>query len=169
MPNTWNSTKRLQLGPWYGEGDDDRRSCRRLEQCVTEFQAQGLELDAVLLAWGTDFVRTDGHWSDDDARRYQQPQRIRGAIISDDDLGAVETAVRRFEQGVLDDTDVVLHTADISRNRRSFERLSDPHERARFHAGVTAPFQARRTPPPLHGRRVRALRQRLIFTTTPRA
>ena len=36
----------MRLGPWYGEGEGDRRSCRRLSQCVTEFGAQGLELDA---------------------------------------------------------------------------------------------------------------------------
>ena len=79
MPNTWNSTRRLQLGPWYGEDDDDRRSCRQLEQCVTEVQAQGLERDAGLLGWGTDFLRSGKRWSDDLARRYQQPGRIRDA------------------------------------------------------------------------------------------
>ena len=57
VPNGWHSTQRVQLGPWYGEGDGDPRSCRSLTQCVTEFGAQGLELDAVLLAWGTDLIR----------------------------------------------------------------------------------------------------------------
>ena len=42
IPNDWHSTQRVDLGPWYGEGDDDHRSCRRLSQCVTEFGAQGL-------------------------------------------------------------------------------------------------------------------------------
>ena len=60
VPNGWHATQRVQLGAWYGEGDGDRRSCRQLEQCVTEFGAQGLELDAVLLAWGNDFIRTGG-------------------------------------------------------------------------------------------------------------
>jgi hypothetical protein len=60
VPNGWHATQRVQLGPWYGEGDGDRRSCRQLEQCVTEFGAQGLELDAVLLAWGNDFIRAAG-------------------------------------------------------------------------------------------------------------
>ena len=53
VPNDWHSTQRMNLGPWYGEGGGDQRSCRRLSQCVTEFGAQGLELDGVLLAWGT--------------------------------------------------------------------------------------------------------------------
>ena len=61
IPNGWHATQRVQLGPWYGEGDGDRRSCRQLEQCVTEFGAQGLELDAVLLAWGTDLSASGRH------------------------------------------------------------------------------------------------------------
>ena len=43
------------MGPWYGDGDGSPLSCRQLTSCVTEFGAQGLELDAVLLAWGADF------------------------------------------------------------------------------------------------------------------
>jgi hypothetical protein len=38
---------------------------------MTEFGAQGLELDAALLAWGTDFVREDERWSIANARRYK--------------------------------------------------------------------------------------------------
>jgi hypothetical protein len=66
-------------GPWFVEGDDDPRgrSCRALLECVTEFGCQGLELDAVLLAWGTDFVRERGRWCDRLAKRYQYPDRIR--------------------------------------------------------------------------------------------
>jgi DUF2075 family protein len=59
IPNDWHSTQHLNLGPWYGEDESDPRSCRRLIQCVTEFGAQGLELDGVLLAWGTDLLRAD--------------------------------------------------------------------------------------------------------------
>ena len=58
--NDWHSTRRVQLGPWYGDGErDSGRSCRHLRDCVTEFGAQGLELDGALLAWGTDLVRDD--------------------------------------------------------------------------------------------------------------
>ena len=28
IPNDWDSTQRMNLGPWYGEGDDEPRSCR---------------------------------------------------------------------------------------------------------------------------------------------
>jgi hypothetical protein len=58
VPNDFQSTSRVRFGPWYGDYDDDYegRSCRKLEDCVTEFGAQGLELDAALLPWGTDFI-----------------------------------------------------------------------------------------------------------------
>ncbi len=73
VPNDFQSTKRVRHGPWYndGEADTGNRSCRYLRDCVTEFGAQGLELDAVLLAWGTDFVLREGAWAIDRARRYR--------------------------------------------------------------------------------------------------
>jgi hypothetical protein len=73
--NDFQSTKRVQYGPWFGTGDEDPkgRSCRELRDCVTEFGCQGLELDASLLAWGTDLIRTNGVWSNENARRYQRP------------------------------------------------------------------------------------------------
>ena len=72
--NDFQSTKRVQFGPWYGEGDGDYlgRSCRALRECVTEFGAQGLELDAALLAWGTDFIRERGRWTNEHAGGYQK-------------------------------------------------------------------------------------------------
>lgn len=79
VANDFQSTKRVNHGPWFAEGEDDPRgrSCRELRDCVTEFGCQGLELDAVLLAWGTDLVRTGGRWSNANARRYQSPMAIR--------------------------------------------------------------------------------------------
>ena len=73
---------RFAYGPWYVEGDDDPlgRSCRALREPVTEFGAQGLELDGALLAWGTDFIREGGRWSNRLAKRYQDPKRIRDAF-----------------------------------------------------------------------------------------
>ncbi|MEP7377999.1 MAG: DNA/RNA helicase domain-containing protein [Chloroflexota bacterium] len=73
---------RFAYGPWYVEGDDDPlgRSCRALREPVTEFGAQGLELDSALLAWGTDFIRDGGRWSNQLAKRYQNPKRIRDAF-----------------------------------------------------------------------------------------
>lgn len=72
--NDFQSTKRTKFGPWYGDDEDAPlgRSCRHLRDCVTEFGAQGLELDGALLAWGTDFLRVNGRWSDEHARKYQK-------------------------------------------------------------------------------------------------
>ena len=73
VPNDFQSTKRVRHGPWYNDAESDtrERSCRHLRDCVTEFGAQGLELDAVLLAWGTDFMLHEGKWVIDRARRYR--------------------------------------------------------------------------------------------------
>ncbi len=73
VPNDWQSTQQVHYGPWYNDPEDDPagRSCRHLDRAVTEFGAQGLELDAVLLAWGTDFRIVDGAWSIDRARKYR--------------------------------------------------------------------------------------------------
>ncbi len=80
VPNDFQSTKRVRVGPWYGDNEDDYGglSCRRLETCVTEFGAQGLELDMALLAWGTDLVWKGGGWSNERARGYK-----RGAHVKD--------------------------------------------------------------------------------------
>ena len=48
------------------------RSCRLLKDCVTEFGAQGLELDAALVAWGADFRMDGGKWDSSRAARYQK-------------------------------------------------------------------------------------------------
>ena len=44
---------------------------------MTEFGAQGLELDAVLLAWGTDLAIDQGKWSTARARGYMKRNRVK--------------------------------------------------------------------------------------------
>ncbi len=77
IANDYQSTKIVNYGPWYSENESDPRSCRHLEAAVTEFGAQGLELDAVLLAWGTDFVCAENGWSNAKARGYQRRALVR--------------------------------------------------------------------------------------------
>ena len=79
VPNDFQSTKRIRYGPWYGDPEEESspRSCRHLRDAVTEFGAQGLELDASLLAWGTDFMLKDGAWSSTKARGYRERKRVR--------------------------------------------------------------------------------------------
>ncbi|MFO0961543.1 MAG: DNA/RNA helicase domain-containing protein [Phycisphaerales bacterium] len=70
--NDFQSTKRIRFGPWYGASEDDpsEASCRLLRDCVTEFGAQGLELDGALVAWGTDLRMREGRWDMSKARSY---------------------------------------------------------------------------------------------------
>jgi hypothetical protein len=79
IPNDFQSTKRIKFGPWYGDDEATAGgySCRHLRDAVTEFGAQGLELDAVLLAWGTDLVRRDGRWSNHNARGYRRSAYVK--------------------------------------------------------------------------------------------
>ncbi len=78
VPNQLSPT-RFPYGAWYVEGDGDfmGRSCRALRDCVTEFGAQGLELDATLLAWGADFIREAGAWTNKFAKRYMNIRRVK--------------------------------------------------------------------------------------------
>jgi len=61
-----------------------------------------------------------------------------GVIIDEDDLAAVGSAVLAFKRDVLGDESVVLHTADIARNRRGFEHLADAALRRRFYSRLNA-------------------------------
>jgi DUF2075 family protein len=61
----------LKAGPWYADSEASPNSCRRLQDPVTEFAAQGLELDHVLLVWGGDFVLKNGRWDNCAAKKYR--------------------------------------------------------------------------------------------------
>jgi hypothetical protein len=69
--NDYWSVERVRRGPWYADGEESPRSCRHLRDCLSEFKTQGLELDGVLLAWGTDLERVDGQWSIGRAKGYR--------------------------------------------------------------------------------------------------
>lgn len=47
---------------------EDVRSSYYLEDCATEFQVQGLELDWALVTWDADFRHAQGAWSFHDFR-----------------------------------------------------------------------------------------------------
>ncbi|MDD2677336.1 MAG: DUF3800 domain-containing protein, partial [Methylacidiphilaceae bacterium] len=47
--------------------------------------------------------------------------------------GPLVEAVDAFKQNLFARTDIILHTADITRNRNGFERLKEPVFRARFY------------------------------------
>jgi hypothetical protein len=80
ISNDYQATKRVKMGPWYGDGGGSPLSCRQLTTCVTEFGAQGLELDAVLLAWGADYVMNAGKWSNVNSSGYLRKKLVRNAF-----------------------------------------------------------------------------------------
>ena len=65
-----------KYGKWYSEPLGVRGSCTKLDAVATEFGAQGLELDACLVAWGTDFIRENGNWSNRYASGYREAGRV---------------------------------------------------------------------------------------------
>ena len=65
-----------KYGKWYSEPFGIKGSCTGLDAVVTEFGAQGLELDACLLAWGTDFIRENGTWTNKSASGYREANRV---------------------------------------------------------------------------------------------
>jgi hypothetical protein len=73
VDNSFQTTKRLRAGPWFNQPPSGPLSCCRLDTVATEFVAQGLELDMALLAWGTDFVRENGAWTNRHARGTKGP------------------------------------------------------------------------------------------------
>ncbi|MGN0846820.1 MAG: DUF2075 domain-containing protein [Kiritimatiellia bacterium] len=54
---------KISVANWFLNGKDDVRSSYALEDVVTEFDIQGLELDYSIVAWDADFRYVDGVWN----------------------------------------------------------------------------------------------------------
>lgn len=53
----------ISVANWFLNGKDDVRSSYALEDVVTEFDVQGLELDYAIVAWDADLRFLDGAWT----------------------------------------------------------------------------------------------------------
>lgn len=53
----------ISVPNWFLNGKDDVRSCYYLEDVVTEFDIQGLEIDYSIVAWDADFRFVNGAWT----------------------------------------------------------------------------------------------------------
>ena len=53
----------VNVAHWFLNGKEDVRSSYALEDVVTEFDVQGLEIDYSLVAWDADFRFVHGAWS----------------------------------------------------------------------------------------------------------
>ena len=63
------------------------------------------------------------------------PIFVLGGVIADADYvaGVIDPALRRFKLDLFGRDDLILHTADIARNRNGFEQLVDARFRDRFY------------------------------------
>ena len=78
IPNDYQHTRYMKLGPWYCDPPDSPDSCRQLAQVATEFACQGLELDFGIVCWGGDLRREDGAWRVHTRQRgVRDPLRLR--------------------------------------------------------------------------------------------
>lgn len=64
----FQAIKRIQVGPWFNDGPESARAGSRLENVITEFQCQGLELDLPVVCWGDDLWWGDERWTSRPAR-----------------------------------------------------------------------------------------------------
>lgn len=53
----------ISVANWFLNGKDDVRSSYMLEDVVSEFDIQGLELDYSVVAWDADYRYADGEWT----------------------------------------------------------------------------------------------------------
>jgi hypothetical protein len=60
--NGFQDTKRVKNAKWYNEDPGQPGSCCNMEEVVTEFGCQGLELDMAIVAWGNDFLWNGKEW-----------------------------------------------------------------------------------------------------------
>jgi len=70
----------------------------------------------------------------------QYPLFVLGGLVVDVDYakGEMTDKVNRFKLELFGDESLILHTADMVRNRKGFERLAQPEFRERFYRGMNA-------------------------------
>lgn len=62
IKNGFQDTKLVKNAKWYNEDLGTKGSCCNMEEVVTEFGCQGLELDMAIVAWGNDFLWNGDEW-----------------------------------------------------------------------------------------------------------
>jgi Uncharacterized conserved protein (DUF2075) len=85
---------------WFLDGRDDTRSSFYLEDCATEFQVQGLELDWVCVTWDADLRFVSPGWSFHDFRGNGW-QNIRNAANQTYLRNAYRVLLTRARQGMV--------------------------------------------------------------------
>ncbi len=62
IQNGFHETKQVKNAKWYNNNLGEPGSCCNMEEVVTEFGCQGLELDMAIVAWGNDFLWDGSSW-----------------------------------------------------------------------------------------------------------
>lgn len=78
--NGYLDTRLVKNARWYNSPPGEKGSCCNLEEVVTEFACQGLELDMAMVAWGNDFLWTGDEWAMRNMRSrfpQQNPHQLR--------------------------------------------------------------------------------------------
>jgi DUF2075 family protein len=60
--NGFHETKQVKNAKWYNNNLGEPGSCCNMEEVVTEFGCQGLELDMAIVAWGNDYLWDGIEW-----------------------------------------------------------------------------------------------------------
>jgi len=85
---------------WFLDGPEDTRSSYYLEDCTTEFQVQGLELDWACVTWDCDLRFRNSQWTFHDFRG-SRGQRIRNAENQGYLRNAYRVLLTRARQGMV--------------------------------------------------------------------
>jgi hypothetical protein len=101
---------------WFLDGKDDIRSSYYLEDVVTEFDIQGLELDWVCVTWDADFRYTKNGWSNWSFRGNQW-QRIKIQETQNYQKNAYRVLLTRARQGMV----IVVPSGDAEDHTRKKE------------------------------------------------
>ena len=62
IKNGFHETKQVKNAKWYNNNLGESGSCCNMEEVVTEFGCQGLELDMAIVAWGNDYLWNGAEW-----------------------------------------------------------------------------------------------------------
>ncbi len=117
VDNGYMATSRMNIARWFNAPRGHPSSCTALDQPVTEFGCQGLELDLPVVCWGEDLRWKAGHWElTPIRRRYRQvdpAQLLRNAYRVLLTRGRDSLVAFLPEVSMLDETDHILLAAGL--------------------------------------------------------
>jgi DUF2075 family protein len=96
IKNGFHETKQVKNAKWYNSNLGEPGSCCNMEEVVTEFGCQGLELDMAIVAWGNDFLWDGSSWQMRKMRTripQQDPHQLR--------LNSYRVLLTRSREGVV--------------------------------------------------------------------